>query len=246
MKFYRRENLSRYNPIDNALAVEADGRIVTNTSASLQLPSGFKEQRPTILSEGQIRFNPGIGTGEIEAYINGSWQTIKTNRQQIITQQTFTNTNYSNTIFGPLLYDIKTNSPQSVMVYIDNVYQVPTTNYILAKSTIAQPLTTSTAVNQFVPFGGTLLHLDSVQDFSVGQQLDGTNLSGNIVSNVDVAAKTISIFPGAVGNVPPGGLCVGLFSTGTYIIFSYDAVPAPSKPITALLGFDGYNPPFEV
>jgi hypothetical protein len=247
MKFYKREYLSTLSPMDNKWAVETDGRIVTDTSASLQLPSGSTVQRPTVLQNGEIRYNTDLGVGgDIEAYIDGSWQQIKTNRQQNITQQTFTNSDYLNTIFGPLAYDVNISSPQSVMVYVDNVYQIPTTNYTLKQSTPSSLLSTSTTVLQFVPFGGTVLHLDSVKDFSVGQRIDGTNLTGNTVNAVDVAGKTITIFPGALGGITPGGLCVGYFSTGTYIVFSEDAVPTPSKPITALLGFDGYNPPFEV
>lgn len=246
MKFYKRENLSTINPMDNALAVEDDGRIVTNTSASLQLPSGSTAKRPTVLKNGEIRFNTTLGTGEIEAYINGKWQIIKTNRQQNITQQTFTNSNYINTIFGPFQYDVDITKPQNVMVYIDNVYQIPTTNYTLVKSTVAQPVTTTTLVTQTVSFGGTLVHLESIVDFNPGNLIDGTNLTGNTIVSVDTTGSTITISPGALGNISPGGLAVSFFQTGTYVVFAPDTIPAPSKPITVLLGFDGYTPPFEV
>jgi hypothetical protein len=244
MKFYKRQSLSTIDPMDNKLAVEVDGRIVTNTSASLQLPVGGKEQRPTVLRNGEIRYNTEIGTGEIEAYINGSWQRIKTNRQQVISQQTFTNGDYANTIFGPLAWDVDVTKPQNVMVYVDNVYQVPTTNYTLVGSTIGQPLTTSTTVSASVSFGATLVPLNSVINFNAGQRIDGTNLTGNTIVSVDTTNSTVTITPGTIGNIGPGALAITFFSTGTYIVFKPDAVPVPTKPVTALLGFDGYNPPF--
>jgi hypothetical protein len=244
MKFYKRENLSNINPMDNALAVETDGRIVTNTTDSLQLPVGNKDQRPTVLRNGEIRYNTEVGTGEIEAFINGSWQIIKTNRQQNISQQTFTNGNYSNTIFGPLSWDVDATKPQNVMVYVDNVYQIPTTNYTLQRSTDAQPITSSTLVSASVSFGETVIPLESVIDFNPGQRIDGTNLTANTIVSVDSTNSTITITPGALGNISPGGLAITFFNTGTYIIFQPDSVPVPTKPVTTLLGFDGYTPPF--
>ena len=244
MKFFKRENLSVVNPMDNALAVEVDGRIVTNTSASLQLPVGNNAQRPTVLRNGEIRYNTETGTGEIEAFINGSWQRIKTNRQQNIIQQTFTNGNYANTIFGPLTWDIDPAKPQNLMVYVDNVYQIPTTNYRLVTSTNAQPLTTSTLVSSAVSFGETVIPLDSVIDFKAGQRIDGTNLSANTIVSVDTTNSTITITPGALGNISPGGLAITFLGTGTFVVFQPDSVPVPTKPVTTLLGFDGYTPPF--
>jgi hypothetical protein len=244
MKFFKRENLSVVNPMDNALAVEVDGRIVTNTSASLQLPVGNNAQRPTVLRNGEIRYNTETGTGEIEAFINGSWQRIKTNRQQNIIQQTFTNGNYANTIFGPLTWDIDPAKPQNLMVYVDNVYQIPTTNYRLVTSTNGQPLTTSTLVSSSVSIGATVITLDSVIDFKAGQRIDGTNLSANTIVSVDTTNSTITITPGALGNISPGGLAITFLGTGTFVVFQPDSVPVPTKPVTTLLGFDGYTPPF--
>lgn len=246
MKFYKRENLSKINPMDNSLSYQVDGRIDTKSSVSLQLPVGTVEQRPTVLRNGEIRYNVAIGSGVIEAYIDGSWEIIKTNVQQIITQQTFTNSNYLNTIFGPLSYDININNPQNVMVYVDNVYQIPTTDYSLARSTSIQPITTSTVLSQSVSSGATIIPLQTVKNFNVGQAVNGTYLSGNIIVNVDHATPSITISPGTFGSISIGGSIQTYFSPGTFIIFSEDSVPTPTKPITSFLGFDGYNPPFEV
>jgi hypothetical protein len=245
MKFYKRQSITTSAPMDNRLAVQADGRIDTNTVASLQIPSGVKDERPAVGVNGMIRYNKDIGTGgEFEAYIDGEWTLFRNGRQNSITLQTFTNTNYQNTIFGPLAYDINIGNPQNVMVYIDNVYQIPTTNYELLRSTNDVPVTTSTLVTQLAGFGETVIHVENLTNFNVGAALAGTNLQNNVITEISATDLTITVSPGALGVIPVGGLAIAFFSTGTYISFSEDAVPPPSKPITALLGFDGYGPPF--
>jgi hypothetical protein len=245
MRYVKRLPLHRRDPASNKFAVEQDGRIVTNTTNSLQMPAGNTSQRPSVGVDGQLRYNIDIGTGgELEAFIDGSWQIIKTNRQATITQQTFNNGNYSNTIFGPLTYDVNITKPQNVMVYVDNVYQIPTTNYTLQLSTIGSPITTATQATIGANINDTEIFLDSTADFNIGNPVIGTNLTGNTI--VGVSTASISISPGALGTVTMGEAVSTTFSTGTFIVFTPSEVPTPNKPITTLLGFDGYNPPFEV
>lgn len=245
MKFYKRQSINPADPMDNRLSVQADGRIDTNTVASLQIPSGVKDQRPAVGINGMIRYNQDIGTGgEFEAYIDGEWTLFRNGRQNAITLQTFTNSNYQNTIFGPLAYDINIGNPQNVMVYIDNVYQIPVSNYQLIRSTVDVPLTTSTLITQLAGFGETVIHVEDLTNFNVGASLAGTNLQNNVITEISATDLTITVSPGALGVIPIGGTAIAFFSTGTYMSFSPDAVPPPSKPITALLGFDGYGPPF--
>jgi len=246
MKFYKRLPINRKDPISNAFAVEADGRIVTNTHASIQAPGGTTAQRPTVLSNGEIRYNTELGTGELEAYINGSWQIVKTNRQAEITVNTYTNGDYLNTIFGPLSYNIDIAKPQNVMVYVENVYQVPTTNYTLEFSSVGSPITTSTMLSIDANLSDTTLYLDSIANFNIGNPISGTNVDGNIITAVNTLSNSIDITPGTSGSVSSGTLIISTFNTGTYVVFTDDAVPVPNKPVTVLQGFDGYNPPFEV
>ena len=245
MKFYKRQSINPADPMDNRLSVQADGRIDTNTVASLQIPAGTKAERPDTGINGMIRYNKDIGAGgEFEAFIDGEWTLFRNGRQNAITQQTFTNTNYQNTIFGPLAYDIDIGRPQNIMIYIDNVYQITATNYTLVQSTLEVPLTTSTLVTQLAGFGETIIHVEDLTNFNVGAALAGTNLQNNTIVAISATDLTITVEPGALGVIPVGGSAIAFFSTGTYLQFSDDIVPPPSKPITALLGFDGYGPPF--
>lgn len=244
MRFYKRQTAS-VKPQDTTFAVEADGRIVTKTKVGMQVPSGPQTDRYTVPKNGTIRYNQDVGVGgELEAYINGQWEVIKTNRQAIVTRQTFDNGDYADTIFGPLAYDINIDRPENVMVYVDNVYQIPGVNYTLQKSIAGVPITTSTTVAISANFGDTTIFLESIADFNPGRILSGTNLEGNTIVATSATTNSITISPGAAGFIPVGGLAVVNINTGTYVVFTEDATPTPSKPVTTLLGLDGYCPPF--
>lgn len=247
MKFYRRQSITDSAPMDNKWAVDTNNQIITDTKVGMQVPRGDANDRSLTPENGSLRYNTQLGTGgELEVFINGTWEIIKTNRQQVLTRQTFTSSNYLNTIFGPLAYGIDPSRPEGVAVYVENVYQIPETNYTLKLSTPGLPLTTSTIVTQNTYFGETVVHLNSVADFNPGLSLAGTNLENNVIVETDTTNSTITIFPGALGNIPAGSPAIAIYSSGTYVQFTPDAVPAPSKPITTILGLDGFTPPFEI
>jgi len=246
-KFYKRQNMDYTNPRTNKLAVEITGEIVTDTSAGMQTPRGDALSRVENPVNGTLRYNTEIGTGgELEAYINGTWEIIKTNRQADVTVQSFENGDYADTIFGPLAYNIDISRPQNLLVYVENVYQLPGINYTLVQSTPLVPLTTSTTVTAAAGFGDTVIQLESIADFNVGLTLTGTNLQNNVIVATSATDKTITVSPGALGFIPEGGLAVAFYSTGTYVKFATNATPVPFKPVITFLGLDGFCPPFQV
>lgn len=242
MRFYKRSKTDSIKPQDTAFAVEADGRIITTTKVGIEVPAGGYADRYSTPDNGTIRYNDEID--ELEAYINGNWEIIKTNRQGTVTVDTFINGDYADRYFGPLSYNVDITKPQNISVYVDNVFQVPFTNYTLERSDPGFPITTSTTVSIAANFGDTTIFLDSIADFNPGRILSGTNLEGCVIVSTSSTTQTIEISPGALGFIPAGGLATVNISTGTYIAFEPDAVPTPSKPVTAILGLDGYNPPF--
>lgn len=244
-KFYKRQNMDYTNPRTNKFAVQIDGEIITDTSAGMQTPRGDTVSRIDTPVNGTIRYNTDIGLGgELEAYINGTWEIIKTNRQAIVTKQVFENGDYLDTIFGPLDYAVDVDRPENVMVYVENVYQVPDLNYTLVESSALAPLTTATVVTQAAGFGDTVIKLATIADFNAGLQLSGTNLQGNVIVSTSATDSTITIFPGALGFIPEGGLALAFYPLGVYVKFAQNATPVPFKPVITLLGLDGYCPPF--
>lgn len=138
MKFIKRKSIDNSNPRNNAWAVEADGTIVTDTKKSLQLPAGTTGERPDTFFVGQVRYNTDIN--EYEVYNNLGdglgWERMRTLRPAKITVQNLGVGDYTTTVFGPLLYRDGTpydnhTDPENIFVYIENVFQIPTTNYIL-------------------------------------------------------------------------------------------------------------------
>lgn len=142
MKFVKRLVLNRYDQMSDRFAVLADDRIVTSTKRSLQLPVGNETtDRPLYNSDGIIRYNASIS--EFEVY-NGTdpgtgWEKIRTVRPAPITVQKLGPGDYVQTTFGPLKYKDGTNytnylKPENIFVYVENVFQLPTTNFVLIQN----------------------------------------------------------------------------------------------------------------
>lgn len=248
MKFYKRQNLSKTSPQDNTWAVEADGRIVTTSKVSLQTPVGSVDYRPAEPQTGMVRYNTDLGdNGELEVYINDHWEILKTNRQQVITMQSFDNGDYADTIFGPLEYDVDINKPENLMVYVENVWQIPQVNYELVYNSLAEPITTSTVLTQPAEISTTTLYVETVADFNPGQQLFGLGITGNVVVDTSSTDMSITITPGTSSEISSGTSVTAAFGVeGTYVKFTPSSFPVPFKPVIVLQGFDGYGPPFEI
>jgi hypothetical protein len=79
-----------------------------------------------------------IDDNEFEAYQNGAWRELRYKEPGSIVQQNLGNGDATETVFGPLNSG-DTDFPvpaaaQNVMVYIENVFQISTTNYTLEQS----------------------------------------------------------------------------------------------------------------
>jgi hypothetical protein len=238
MKFIKRLALDRKNQTSNRFVVQADDQIVTTSKKSIQLPKGLTSDRAGPIN-GQIRYSTTFN--EIEAYVNGSWETVRTVRQGTITPQTLGVGNYVNSLFGPLTYDVNTSKPQNVMVYVDNVYQLPTTNYTLVSG--VSVASTATAVGS-IGFNVNQFTVSTTTNILVGQTVSAGVpglANGTTVTNVNVLTRVVQISPNTTGIIPSGSVLTFGYQSGTFINFT-GAVPA--KNVFALLGVDGYYPPF--
>lgn len=142
MKYIKKAPITRNSPMNDKFSVLADERIITNTKAGMEMPRGADSDRPSINTNGTIRWNTDIN--EFEVY-NGispglGWEVMRTNRPGNITLLNLGLGDYVKTDFGPLQYDPSTpwgnfpnslNKPQNILVFIENVFQIPTVNYNL-------------------------------------------------------------------------------------------------------------------
>jgi len=160
MKFVKQSQINFRNVKDTNLAVIVDGdnldasvardeRVVMEVTNSLLIPKGSYGQRPgaSTVEVGMIRYNTdwqndASGVEEFEFYTTSGWRRVRFDEPGPITMQPpaggagwlgDANEQY----FGPLdsgdfshpVPDLTT--PQNIMVYVENVYQIPATNYTL-------------------------------------------------------------------------------------------------------------------
>lgn len=134
MKYLKTKSLSRWTPNDNSFIINPYGRIVVDATGGLRLPKGTTAERPQLSgvrtpngANGYIRYN--TDTNSIEAYVAGVWEIVTAPGVSGIQKQTLGPGNDSDTIFGPLDQDPPTEN--SVLVLVENVFQISDTNYNL-------------------------------------------------------------------------------------------------------------------
>lgn len=142
MKFIRQRSPATTNDTLKRVIVENEDEIILDSKSSLQLSVGTENDRPITAEEGQIRFlittpgyNPGDPiTGYYEAYNNGDWREFRFKEPSTIVRQNFLGDGLT-TQFGPLDNQDTLNpfsfvsNPESIFVFVGNVYQIPVTNY---------------------------------------------------------------------------------------------------------------------
>jgi hypothetical protein len=173
----------------NVAGVDRDARIVFDNSNSIQLPSGTTTERPSgsvVLIDGLMRYNET--TDEIEVRSDGVWRRLAYKEPNSIQIQTGPSGGGAiwegnsidggatgETLFGPLLYDDDnatgaypsyatpdTTKPQNLVVYVENVPQLPNVNYILESNPAGTPTATcyggalTYPVGVYVKFNGAV------------------------------------------------------------------------------------------
>lgn len=243
MKFYKRKAIDSHNPQDDSFAVEADGRLISDSTQSFKLPGGSVAERPTNTTLGQIRHNTQLF--DLETRVRTGWERVRTVRPARLTVQNLGSGNYYSNIFGPLNgnYSASYNPAQgggaaNVQVYVDNVYQIPFNNYDL--TTDPSPVTAVTTGTTSATTN--ILYLSSVQNVQPGQTISG---SPSISSSTTVLGTITGTFNVLISDVVSGPISAGTtltftFNTGTFLQFSG---PVPAKPVVAILGYDGFFPP---
>ena len=146
MKFLKQQNLNKFSPKDQTLFTNQFGRAVMNLTGGLRLPSGTTAQRPIVnntvrypasgvsssteYSDGMIRYN--LDTNTLECLIAGVWEVVRAPGATAITKQTLGPGNSITTDFGPLT--LTPSSADNIIVLVENVMQISTTNFTLINS----------------------------------------------------------------------------------------------------------------
>ena len=157
MKFLKQKNISKYSATDQTLFTNHYGRAVMGLSGGLRLPQGTTAQRPNTsgvrypgdsseFADGTIRYN--LDTNSLEALIAGVWEVVRAPGATTITKQTLGPGDGVAVSFGPLT--LTPSSENNIIVLVENVMQIGTTNYSLTSSNTVITFTSPVPVGKFV------------------------------------------------------------------------------------------------
>lgn len=157
MKFLKQKNISKYSVTDQTLFTNHFGRAVMGLTGGLRLPQGTTAQRPNTsgvrypgdaseFADGTIRYN--LDTNSLEALIAGVWEVVRAPGATTITKQTLGPGDGVAVAFGPLT--LTPSSPDNIIVLVENVMQISTTNYTLTSSNTVITFTSPVPVGKFV------------------------------------------------------------------------------------------------
>lgn len=262
MKFLKTKNISKFSISDRTFLTNTYGRIITNSTNSLQLPVGATAQRPATSStfEGQIRYNSE--TDQLEAYQASQWRNIQFREPSQITYQTIGPGNDVEILFGPLdpapPATVENGLPWSgrnLIVLVENVFQIFQTNYTILQNpcnilavnvafdATARTITSSNvSITNFVTAG---FHAD--QTISI----TGSGANNGVFAIDSVTSTVITLKPSGTMNDEPEGNTVTIvgfssltstpYAFGYYVKFNS---PVPSAglsgpiSVTIIHGFD--------
>jgi hypothetical protein len=256
MRFIRRTTVNPRDPRDYRLYVSQTNDIVMGGRASLQLPVGADADRSAAINDGLIRFN--TDSESVEVYQGGAWRSLRYTEATKIIQQTIGTGNGCSVYFGPLnvaynptkvASDNDNFDGQNLLVYIENVPQLWTTNYTIEQN----PVTTLTAAGTNNS-GATTINVtptnnastgfaDKLPDIKIGDIVTAND--GGAVFDVGTTVQTVGTSSFTVNNPTLLNMTAattitltraGSANAGYWIKFTSAATL--SKAITILHGFD--------
>lgn len=136
MRFIKQQTTNTRNIVGKGVTYESDEQVIIDSTNVMLVPKGTTAERPSTPNNGHIRYN--TDDNEFEAYQNSQWRKLRFKEPVSIVQQNLGTGDEIETIFGPLNNSDTVNpdpaSAQALMVFIENVYQISTTNYTLEQS----------------------------------------------------------------------------------------------------------------
>lgn len=136
MRYVKRQNTNRAAVNGKGVIYDVNGQVVMDSTDMMLVPKGTDADATTSYTEGHIRYN--TDSNEFECYQNGALRKMRFKEPTTITQQNLGNGDATETVFGPLAsgdsdYPVPA-AAQNVLVLVENVFQLATTNYTLEQS----------------------------------------------------------------------------------------------------------------
>lgn len=266
MRLLKAQNTNLRNIYGKGVKYDVNDQVIVDSTNTMLVPKGNTAERPTTSVNGHIRYN--TDTDEFEFYQNSAWRKVRfkePNQNPGITQQNLGFGDAVETLFGPLdSGDTDYEAPvaaQNILVFVENVFQIATTNYSLiqnpgARKEIATIVSvgSTTVIQTETAHGYTtddLLYVSGVES-NIDDNLENLNTddssspgSHTIVSipaanqievGVDTTGANLANYVAGTGFILKSGSSTGPYLPGWYIQFS--SAPDLDKPITVLHNFD--------
>jgi hypothetical protein len=217
MRYLRKQVLNRRAPWDQRLSVDINNAVVMMTTNNVTLPSGTTAQRPVSPVNGMLRYNTDIVTGgEMEIYQASTWRSLRFKESSQITQQNLGAGDNDTVYFGPLTpappsttQSNTTWGGQNLLVIVENVIQLSTTNYTIVQNPSIPGEIYSGKNSNSIAIGATTVYFNT--------HLISTGASGDSTT-VTLTFNTMTQKPFSIGSsiVVTGFTPVGY--NGTYVV----------------------------
>lgn len=201
MRFLRNLNLNPKAPHDKRLNITKSDEVQFNTTRSLLLPSGPDADRAVSPVAGMMRLN--TTSGQVEVYQSNAWRSLRFKEQSQINLQNLGNGDGVSTLYGPLTYGPppvmqsgSTWSGANLMVYVENVFQIFNSNYL-----IAQNPNVDTTVSVLANSGSTTLTLSNTADIIAGSLITTSAPTSTVSTTVNAVAVTATYVSGGVTSI---------------------------------------------
>lgn len=269
MRLLKAQNTNLRNIYGKGIKYDINGQVIIDSSNALMIPSGTTAERPASPQLGQFRYN--TTDNRFEIYEGGSWVGVRNTEPSTnapVNIQTPGLGDALETIFGPLdsgdpFFPVPA-AEQNILVFVENVYQIPITNYTLVQNpggpyiitsidsidgTTGFPtVTTSTAhgleTGDLIAVSGVeTIPDDNLELLNIGD--DSTSPGSVAVTkidsdtleiHIDVSGGVIANYTASSGKVYKAGSVTGAYLPGTYIQFN--SAPDLDKPITVIHNLD--------
>ena len=246
MRFLKRQTINRRQLKSTTVYSDvADANVYLNprNSGSVVLPSGTDAQVPSNPVNGMLRYN--VDHDEVQVYQNTVWRSLRFKEATKIILQNLGNLDGYSYFYGPLNSsynptNVSSNNDnfggQNLLVFIENVFQIWNTNYVITQNPTAGVVTTadSNAGSTTLTFASTA----TIPSHSIvtGSPYLQTNTTATVISDTQVSLdKAVS-----GGNILTGHAITFTAPVGYYLNFSSDPNYASmiGKPVNVLHGFD--------
>ena len=138
MRLLKAQNTNRRTIYGRGVQFDIDDQVYMESTNSIRVPKGTTAERPANPENGHFRYN--TTDNRFEVYENGAWAGVRGVSPVLvgITQQVLGNGDATETVFGPLAsgdpeYPVPA-AAENVLVFVENVFQISTTNYTLEQS----------------------------------------------------------------------------------------------------------------